>query len=126
MDISLVPNIDIPDFLAANSIFSSVVIAIITISIITIYFYAKQRIAIIYQLFQLLKNIKNKNISIRETAYKLTKLMNMYAISSDFKYSDKERKTLRDIKYKNSPQKDTSELSAIIIKSIRFTLLGKC
>ena len=124
MDVNAAPALQIPLFLTTSTTTSLIIIFISAASLllITSYFYSK--IKLLYKLYKTLNSLKSKDITTREAAYTYTDITNTYLQSTKFSHSEFENALLYTMKYSSDQPNSSSDLSRIILKTIKHVLFG--
>lgn len=124
MDVNATPTIQNPLFLTTNTTISLIAIFITAALLLLIagYFYSK--IKLIYKLYKTLKKLKNKDITTREAAYTYTDIINTYIPGNKFSHTASDKSILYVMKYSTGQPNSSSDLSRILLKTMKHVLFG--
>lgn len=124
MDVNATPVIQTPLFLTTNTTTSLIMIFITAALLVLIVGYFYSKIKLIYKLYKTLKNLKKKDITTREAAYTYTDITNTYIPGNKFSHSESDNGILYAMKYSSERSNSSSDLSRIILKTMKYVLFG--
>ena len=127
MEINSKPDIVMPLFLTEK--FNQVELLLIAITLIALvvaaYALMHSRLKIAYRLYKTRIELKNKRMSAQQVAYYLSELVPGILLNANQYISHDEYQMVRFLKYKKGYQSTYLELSSLIKKLIRLTLVGR-
>lgn len=124
MDVNATPIIQTPLFLTTNTSTSLIMIFITAALLLLIVGYFYSKIKLIYKLYKTLKNLKNKDITTHEAAYTYTDITNTYIPTNKFSHTESDNGILYAMKYSSEQPNSCSDLSRIILKTMKYVLFG--
>lgn len=125
MDVNATPVIQAPLFLTTDTTTSITTIFLIAALLLVVASYFYQKFKIVHKLYKTLKELKNKELTTREAAYAYTNITNTYITVNKMGRTKSESDILNSIKYSAEQFDNISELSTIILKTMKSVLLGK-